>query len=300
MVPFGGGSLYVLANPYELKGTTHTFPVWARGFAPSNSYLLLGDGEALLVDTGLSAHEEALLAQVGELLGDRRLALYSSRFGEFNTICNAHAIVENFDVSALYVPWEGASMWMEIRPKYAPPGTRVGSGPLGRLTNVKTVDGEAFTLGAGRRITPLRASMRLITAQWLYDHETGTLFTSDAFTHVWRESAEGPWTVSPDEDGTTAERVLDYLTATRYWWLNGADTAPLIGQLQAAVDGLPELRAIAPGYGCALLGPEVAARHFGLVEEALRLAAGRTPNGVELGGTYIDAADPALSEPRHG
>ena len=297
VIPLEGGRGYVLANPYELDGMTHTFPVWARGYAPSNSYLLIEDDEALLVDAGLSVHEDALLGQIGELIGDRRLALYVTRFGEFNTICNVHAIVENFEVSALYAPWPDASLWMEVRPKYAPPGTRVGSGPLGRLANVKTADGKAIRLGGERRITPVRATLRLLTTDWLYDHGTGTLFTSDAFTHVWRESAAGPWAVQPEEDdGTTAEQVLDYMTATRFWWLNGADTEPLIRRLGEAFARFPDVRAIGPGYGCALLGQSVARRHLRLVEDALRLAATRTPNGVDLGLTYQDATDPSLPE----
>lgn len=293
MIPVVEGKLYALANPYELNGMTQTFPVWARGFAPSNCYLLLEDEEALLVDAGLSVHEHALLAQIGELLDGRRLKLYVTRFGEFDNICNAHAIVENFDVHTLYAPWPTASLWMGVRPKYSPPGTPVGRGPLGRLTNVTTVDGGSITLGAGRLLTPIKSTLRLLQAQWLYDHATGTVFSSDAFTHVWRDTEEGPWAVTDADDEMTAEQVLAYLTATRFWWLNGAETEPLIRDLRQALAPFADIRAIAPGYGCALLGADVARRQISLVEEALRMAASRPAHGVDLGRTYRDAEDPS-------
>jgi hypothetical protein len=292
MIPLDRDKIFVLANPYQLDGPTHTFPAWATGFAPSNSYLLLEDDEALLVDTGLSVHEDALLAQVGELLGDRRLAIYSTRFGEFNTICNVRALVENFDVAALYAAWPNASQWMDIRPKYTPPGTRIGHGRLARLRNITTSSGGSITIGAagaGRRIKTVMGALRLLPAHWLWDESTGTLLTSDAFTHVWRESSEGPWIVTPDCDAMSADEVLDYLTATRFWWLSGANTAPLIEHLQQAFHEFPDLRAIGPGYGCALVGTGVAKRHLNLLEDALRLATTLTSNGVYLGQTYQDA-----------
>jgi hypothetical protein len=42
----------------------------------------------------------------------------------------------------------------------------------------------------------MNAPIRLIATRWLYDYATKTLFSSDLFTHLWRDTAAGPWIVT--------------------------------------------------------------------------------------------------------
>ena len=71
----------------------------------------------------------------------------------------------------------------------------------------------------------MNAPIRLIATRWLYDHATKTLFSSDLFTHVWRDVESGPWFVTEaDNDSTSPSDVRSFMLNTRYWWLEGAPT----------------------------------------------------------------------------
>jgi hypothetical protein len=56
---------------------------------------------------------------------------------------------------------------------------------------------------------------------------------------------------------------------TRYWWLEGVDTA----KLRAGIDKIlskHDIETIAPGYGCILRGKKTVAKHIKLVDDVLK------------------------------
>ena len=272
----GGGKLHVLSNPYELDGRVSTHPAGARGFAPANVYLLAEDGEHLLVDTGYSVHEAAVLERLDSLVGaDDRLSLLPLRLGEFIGVCNVRPIAERFDVGMIYGVFgmPAPAEWADVRPEYRP---SIVEGGGGRLREVEQSPapavGESLRLGSeGRELRFLTSPLKLLPTVWLYDTETKTLFSSDCFTWVWRESDEGPWSVTADDDVVTEEEILEYLFLSRFWWLPGADTDPIRTQL-AAIFEENEVETIAPCFGCVLSGGEVVARHYRMLDEILRRA----------------------------
>jgi hypothetical protein len=286
--------LYALSNPFELDGRVTMFPVWARGFAPMNCYLLLEDTEALIVDTGFTVHEDALLEQIGSLIGDRRLSIYTTRFGELHAICNVSAIAEHFDVARLYAPWDEGTRFLDIRPDHNPPGNPILSRSLRRVEAVNARNGTVIEVGGNpqRRLRAFAPPLRLLATQWLHDAATGTLLTSDLFTHVWHSSAEGPWAATADADETTIDDVLACLHHSRYWWLPGANTQPIVDKLAEVFTAGAPIDAVGPGYGCVLLGREQVTRHHRLIQEALEISQGMTSSGVSIGRTYLTATDP--------
>ncbi|MEL0144085.1 MAG: hypothetical protein VW931_05200, partial [Alphaproteobacteria bacterium] len=56
--------VYALHNTFELDGRVSAYPRTARGYSPSNCYMLLDDGAAMLLDTGYTTHEGAILNQL--------------------------------------------------------------------------------------------------------------------------------------------------------------------------------------------------------------------------------------------
>ena len=40
----------------------------------------------------------------------------------------------------------------------------------------------------------------LAATRWIYDEATKTLFTSDMWTHTWREQTDGPWIIQDGDD----------------------------------------------------------------------------------------------------
>ena len=115
----------------------------------------------------------------------------------------------------------------------------------------------------------MQAPIRLIATRWLYDRATKTLFSSDLFTHVWRDSESGPWIVTEaDNDPTTPADMRSFMLNTRYWWLEGAPTDSIRRGIGAIFDKY-DIETIAPGYGCILRGRNVVARHYQMLDEFL-------------------------------
>jgi hypothetical protein len=77
------------------------------------------------------------------------------------------------------------------------------------------------------------------------------------------------------------DTVREHMLATRYWWLDGADTESIQAWLAELFERLPVQR-IAPGYGCVLEGSEVVANHLAMVQDVLGAAAApRHPTALE-------------------
>src|SRR5262249_39489131 len=114
--------------------------------------------------------------------------------------------------------------------------------------------------GAGRRLEIVLPELRLLPCSWGYDEETRTLLTGDIFSWVWWDRPDGPWVLDDGvEDPTTPERLEAFLLHGRYWWLAGADTAPLRRGLADLFERY-RIDAIGPDHGCILRGAAVA-RH---------------------------------------
>jgi hypothetical protein len=114
-----------------------------------------------------------------------------------------------------------------------------------------------------------QAPIRLIATRWIYDEATKTLFTSDMWTHCWRERADDSWIIQDgDDDATGFAHVRSFLLNTRYWWLEGVDTAKLRKGIDAILSK-HDIETIAPGYGCILRGRKTVDKHIRLVDDVL-------------------------------
>jgi hypothetical protein len=280
------GKLYALPNAYELDGRVTTHPPDARGFAPQHVYALVEGASALILETGFTVHQDTILAQLDAVLPQgARVALFPLSMGEFRSVCNTRPIVERYNVRTLYGPFQDASTWVDFRPELVPPGTDVGGGKMSSL-DVEIIGGSGRVIDvdeAGmRRVEALNAVLRLLPTNWIYDPATRTLFTSDTFTHVWRPTDAGPWAITAADDTTTLDDLTDYLLRTRFWWLAGANSEPLRRGLAEVFD-THEIDNVAPSYGCILRGSGVVARHYELLQEALRTLSERPSIGLSAG-----------------
>ena len=103
-----------------------------------------------------------------------------------------------------------------------------------------------------------------------YDEFSRTLFSSDMFTHVWRDAEKGPWIVTEaDNDPTSPRHIRSFLLNTRYWWLEGAPTDSIRRGIGNVFDTY-DVETIAPGYGCILRGRNVVERHYRMLDEILK------------------------------
>ncbi len=115
----------------------------------------------------------------------------------------------------------------------------------------------------------MQAPIRLIATRWLYDRDTKTLFSSDMFTGVWRDSERGPWIVDEaDNDPTSPSDMRSFMLNTRYWWLEGAPTDSMRRGIDTIFNKF-DIETLATGYGCILKYRSVVERHFQMLDEFL-------------------------------
>jgi hypothetical protein len=243
VVALAPGKLYALVNTFPLDGRVTAYAPDARGAASANSYLFVEGARALLVESGFSAHERSLLAQLD---------------------------------AVLYGPMLNSTHWVDFRPEHRPAGSPVGDGRMERVEFRMLGNPDVVELGPDRRIEVFHPPLRLLVTHWLYDEATRTLFTSDAFTHMRRPDDRGPWIVDSTEDAISAEALRAHLLATKFWWLRGARTEPIRRGLAAIFEGRA-IDVLAPSFGCVLVGRAVVRQHYELLQTVLEELAGEPP-----------------------
>jgi hypothetical protein len=260
------GRLYALQNPFALDGRVSAYPASARGFSVANSYLLTQPDGAMLIDTGFGKDEPVIRAQIESLIAPGLpLSMFPLRLNEFMSINNVESFAAHFNVETCYTSNPDAALWFDF-------GAREdGRSLLDSMSVTAVTRADTIRLGkVGREIDVMQAPIRLIATRWLYDRATRTLFSSDLFTHLWRERATGPWVVTDaDNDPTATNDIRSFMLNTRYWWLEGAPTDSIrrgIGEIFDKYD----VETIAPGYGCILRGRNVVARHYAMLDEFLK------------------------------
>jgi hypothetical protein len=258
--------LYGLQNPFALDGRVSSYPASARGFSVANSYLLTEPDAALLIDTGFGKDEPVIRAQIESLTTPGLpLSIFPLRLNEFMSINNVESFAGHFNVETCYTSNIDAALWFDF-------GTKTEGRDILKSMKVTAVTrADGIQVGnSGRAIDVTQAPIRLIATRWLYDRATRTLFSSDMFTHVWRDTETGPWIVTEtDSDSTSMRDIRSFMLNTRYWWLEGAPTGEIRRGIDAIFDKY-EIETIAPGYGCILHGRKVVARHYQMLDEFLK------------------------------
>jgi hypothetical protein len=260
------GRLHALQNPLELDGRVSAYPASARGWSMANCYLLVEDDAATLLDTGYAIHEPQIRRQIASLIGPGQpLSLFPLRLNEFMSINNVETLAARFNVEQCYTGNPDAHWWFDF-------GATSDSGQkvLENLTITVVSRAEVLAIGrSGKRLLDVfQAPVRLISTRWIYDRETKTLFTSDMFTHVWRDTPAGPWSVDAGNDPTTFDHVRSFLLNTRYWWLEGVRTGPLREGVRKVFETF-DIETLAPGYGAIIGGRGQVEKQFRIFDEVL-------------------------------
>jgi hypothetical protein len=256
--------VYCLHNSLPLDGRLSAYPEPARGFSVSNCYVVKEPEGAYMLDTGYFAHEKTIISQLDQVI-DRKtpLALFPLRINEFMSVGNALAISRVFNVKQCYSPAIDVLQWLDfesLSPDRKLPDieTKVMRGKL-----------DLDPSGKGRRpMVGFTAPIRLINTTWIYDQTTKILFSSDMFTHIWSDKAEGPWLIEGDVGVTSTQFVRSFLLNTRYWWLEGATCEPLRKGVREVFDTY-DIQTICPGYGAILKGRKAVEKQFAVLDQVL-------------------------------
>jgi hypothetical protein len=258
--------LHALQHPFAVDGRVSSYPASARGFSVANCYLLTQPDAALLVDTGFGKDEPIIRAQIESLIApELPLSMFPLRLNEFMSINNVESFAAHFNVETCYASNIDAALWFDFGAKAE------GRGILRSMKVTAVTRADTIQVGkGGRAIDVMQAPIRLIATRWLYDRMTRTLFSSDMFTHVWRDTPTGAWIVAETDSDTTSTRdIRSFMLNTRYWWLEGAPTDSIRRGIGNVFDKY-DIETIAPGYGCILRGRNVVARHYRMLDEFLK------------------------------
>src|SRR5271163_3485337 len=194
--------LYALQNSFALDGRVSCYPASSRGFSLVNSYLLTQSDAAMLIDTGFGKDEPVIRAQIESLIAPGLpLSMFPLRLNEFMSINNVESFAGHFNIETCYTSNPDAALWFDFGAK------ENGRGILDAMNVTAVTRADTINLGKnGRAIDVMQAPIRLIATRWLYDRATRTLFTSDMFTHVWRDTETGPWIVRDNDNDATSLR----------------------------------------------------------------------------------------------
>ncbi len=259
------GQLYALQNTFALDGRVSCYAASTRGYSVANSYLLTQPDAALLIDTGFGKDEATIRGQIESLIKPGTpLSLFPLRLNEFMSINNVETFAGHFNVKTCYTSNVDAALWFDF-------GAKAEGRDILKNMNVTAVTrADVIELGKqDRKIDVMQAPIRLIATRWLYDRATKTLFSSDLFTGVWRDTERGPWIVTDNTDTTTLQDMRSFMLNTRYWWLEGAPTDSIRRGIDT-VFAKYDIETIAPGYGCILRGRNVVKRHYQMLDEFLK------------------------------
>jgi flavorubredoxin len=250
--------LYALGGIVELDERVSWVPRGTRGFEPVLAYLLLDGTRALLIDTGTGCHRDLILRQLRELLSPGSdLAVFVSR-AEFDNALNFQAVVHAYPNARVLGTNRQCGSFLSTYPNMR----------LDRHPRVEIAEpGSSIVLGPDREVKVYDAPLRVLTAGWLFDTQTGVIFTSDAFGHAHLARRDETIVLDEEHDPTTLEHVRDHLL-TKFDWLAEADTRETLAMLHAIFDQIA-VSAIAPGHGRMLTGGSVVRRHLQLVTDVL-------------------------------
>ena len=258
------GQLYALQNPFKLDGRISCYAASARGYSVANSYMLTQPDAALLIDTGFGKDEATIRGQIESLIAPGTpLSMFPLRLNEFMSINNVETFAGHFNVKTCYTSNIDAALWFDF-------GAKAEGRDILKNMNVTAVTrADVIELGKqDRKIDVMQAPIRLIATRWLYDRNTKTLFSSDMFTGIYRDTATGPWIVTDNTDTTTLQDIRSFMLNTRYWWLEGAPTDAIRRGIDTVFTKF-DIETIATGYGCILRGRNVVKRHFTMLDEFL-------------------------------
>jgi len=257
--------LYSIGGLIPFDARLSWAPPGARGLQPVNAYVLDSRGGLpAVIDTGLTEHEDAVLAGIGSGISpEEPISIFLTR-SEYECSSNLGSIVGHFNVRTLYTggvsnPFDAFD---ELASAHDLWSNRVR---LGRMR-----PGDYLPLEASPRVSVLAAPIRILATFWAYDHETKTLFTSDVFGHAILDSPDddaGPVT-DPDayvDPGWIRDNLL-----AKFAWLRGAEKIGAVREHLELIGHDLDIQNIAPTHGRPFAGPEAAGAQFELLRNVLR------------------------------
>jgi len=252
-------------------------PSWmaprSRGWLPVQCYGLRDGEHFVLIDTGLVGHGETIRAGLAELTrGTRNRHVMLTR-REPDTMMNLPWIVREFGIHSIRCcgPIDPFDLVERLDEAHTSSDVKAAFG-----ISVDFLTPNSRTTYDSMSLEIMRPGIRILATDWMYESSTRTLFCSDLWGFVTRESIEQPVILDRDGDCLSTEAIEDHLLA-KFDWLCGIDTAPIAAGVSDVLARY-QVDRLAPSYGCIIEGQELVERVVARTLQALeRLAARPRP-----------------------
>lgn len=235
-------------------------------YEPLNCYLFIDNDTALFVDTGAAISEPAVRLAMQELVGDRQTDVTFTR-NEAECIGNLGYILGTASNPTLMFGGVGGIFEWINDPSVSQLEVRdfLGKIPVEQVASPTRIERGGFAFrwfDAGVK--------EMFLTQWVFEEQTGCLFTSDTFGFRHLQAAGAPPVIESVGDLPSVEFVAKEFAA-RINWLPGSHYPDVIARLESLFDEL-DVQTIAPVHGCVLKGRDVVAEHVALSIKALEAA----------------------------
>jgi flavorubredoxin len=198
-------------------------------------FLVETDEGHVLIDSGSHYHEEEILAEIRESVGTNELAGIVVSHADLPHAGNVDSLAAELGEFEVYCATAAPEL-------------------VGIPVTVNCSPGETLELG-DHSFTFIDAPLADITdTVWVFDHESGTLFTSDGFgSYHHPDNAEA---ISTElDDSITAEQIYEY-HRTMFRWLELVDPDRLAADVNDLFERF-DVECIAPTHGNPIVGADV-------------------------------------------
>ena len=249
--------VYVLSDVEPADGERSWLPADAKGFEPFNKYVIVKPDVVFLLDTGVAAHCDSIIASLRDIVGDRKLIMLPTRsnleaIGNMGPIIDAFPRVQLLTTTRALPPLGLCHIRDDKR----------DSVPARRIRRGEALDGIGF--GNLQTLNPV---IRILGTIWLYDRDSRILFSSDFFSEDRIDTADQS-VVRRSAAGLPDPATLRRSIVARFDWLERAETTLLRKQWNDIFGNIRPIT-IAPGFGRVQHGPDVAQQVIDLYDRAV-------------------------------
>jgi flavorubredoxin len=237
--------VYVLSDLEPAHSERSWLPADAKGFEPFNKFVIVKPDVVLLLETGVAAHCDSVIATLRDIVGHRKLVLLPTR-SELESIGNLGAIIDAFPRVQLLtttraLPPLGLCHVRE---------DKRDSVPARRIRRGESLDGVGF--GNLQTLNPV---IRILGTIWIYDRDSRILFSSDFFANDLLESADQP-VIRRSAAGLSDPATLRRSIVAKFDWLERAETTALRAQWKSMFRDIQPI-ALAPSLGRVQYGSDL-------------------------------------------
>lgn len=255
--------VFALGSAFPLDGRVSWVPARLAGYQATNAYLLKEGGSWLLIDPGPAYQADTIVHQLAALIQPGvRLSVFVSR-SEPDCYGSLAAVSSSFEIERVLTAGNHNPFDAFDYLGYAMRANRDESIKVTRLAGQNWIE-----LGGTRNLVVVNPPLRVNFTAWLFDEQSGSLFTSDTFSHfVGSTLVQARDIVDHIDARLSVDDVRDHLSA-KMWWVPHSRSTKIVEGMRALSERW-EIKNICPGHGSAISGREAVDQTYAMMLSVL-------------------------------